>query len=278
MEKTYIKEFVPCSWFHPKGIFKVLKRIWPRLPNVAGCLFVTFTIDRAAMRAKGYGPGEAFDETRQRIRKIYYKLRKGVHWKGKFYQIKAPYCVKVEFHADEEGWPHFHVIWLTRRYVPAELVAALWGYGRTNVKRIQNDDFHYLLKYVCKGMDLPEWVKDRNRLRIFQSSRGFLAPDPKAKPDKAPDENPEPRLQRTIGERVTAWQRSGLLVTEDHAGNIISAREISLRDTFRNLFDHLVYAVALAGRYLGDGKIQLIQRKDIIPWIQNPSLNPPHPA
>jgi hypothetical protein len=29
-----IKEFVPASWFHPVGVFKVLARIWERLADV----------------------------------------------------------------------------------------------------------------------------------------------------------------------------------------------------------------------------------------------------
>ncbi|MGB0412980.1 MAG: rolling circle replication-associated protein, partial [Coraliomargarita sp.] len=176
MSRTYIKEYVPCSWFHPKGIYKVLKRFWHRLPNVSGCLFATFTIDREAMRRQGYGPSEAFDITRDRVRKMFYELRKGVEWEGKLYKIDAEYCTKVEFHDDEEGWPHFHVIWLTRRFVPAQMLSELWGFGRTNVKRIKNEDFHYLLKYVCKSGSIPEWVQKRQRLRIFQPSRGFLLP------------------------------------------------------------------------------------------------------
>jgi hypothetical protein len=40
-----IKEFVPASWFHPVGIYKVLARIWDRLPDMGGKLFLTFTLD-----------------------------------------------------------------------------------------------------------------------------------------------------------------------------------------------------------------------------------------
>lgn len=40
-----IKEYVPASWFHPVGVFKVLARIWDRLPDVSGTLFLTFTLD-----------------------------------------------------------------------------------------------------------------------------------------------------------------------------------------------------------------------------------------
>jgi len=31
-----IKEFIPASWFHPVGIFKVLARFWDRLSGSGG--------------------------------------------------------------------------------------------------------------------------------------------------------------------------------------------------------------------------------------------------
>ena len=35
-DEQTIKEFIPASWFHPVGIFKVLARFWDRLPDVSG--------------------------------------------------------------------------------------------------------------------------------------------------------------------------------------------------------------------------------------------------
>ena len=274
MKRTYIKEFVPCSWFHSKGIYKVLNRFWHRLPNVAGSLFVTFTIDREAMRSKGYGPAEAFDVTRDRIRRIYHKLRKGIYWEGKFYQIKSPYCTKVEFHDDEEGWPHFHVIWLTRRFVPESLMEHLWSYGFVDVGRIQNKDFHYLLKYVCKSGKIPEWVKDRNMIHIFEPSRGFYLPDHKGKEPKISKEK-KPRKSFTLRQRLKKWDRLALHVVEDLKTGAKKCCEMPLRDTFKNLFDRLVYAVALDGRYLGNGIIKITNNNQLYQWIkqiQNPQL------
>ena len=146
MSTRFIKEFVPRSWFHPKGVYKVVERLKDRLPNVNGSLFATFTLDRTYFQMNEIGPSEAFDLSRSHIRKVFYKLRKGIKWEDKLYKIQSPYCTKVEFHDDEEGWPHFHIIWLTKRFIPAELIASLWGYGRTNVKRITNTEFNYLLK------------------------------------------------------------------------------------------------------------------------------------
>ena len=114
MSETVLKEYIPTSWFHPKGVYKVNQRLKGRLPNVNGCLFATFTLDRNHYIENWINPNEAFEESRYKIRKVFYKLRKGVNWEGKNFKIKAPYCVKVEFHDDDEGWPHFHIIWKTK--------------------------------------------------------------------------------------------------------------------------------------------------------------------
>ena len=163
-----LRQYIPKSWYHEGGIHKVLADLIPRLPEVKGSLFLTLTVDPKFFSS----PTEAYEYSRDRIRRIFYKLRKGVEWEGKTYRIKSQYCVKTEFH--ENGFAHFHLIFLTRRFLPAELLNHLWSYGRTEVKRIGNKDFHYLLKYVTKGGELPEWVLKRNRSRIFQPSHGFL--------------------------------------------------------------------------------------------------------
>jgi hypothetical protein len=150
-DEQTIKEYIPTSWFHPVGVYKVLARLWDRLPDVGGKLFLTFTLD-----PKNYADEEtAFKESREWLRKVFFQLRHGVEHEGKTYTIDAPYCIKVEFH--ESGWVHFHAIFLTRRFLPKELLAELWGLGWVKVQRITNQDFHYLLKYVTKAADLPEW-------------------------------------------------------------------------------------------------------------------------
>ena len=61
LDEQTIKEFIPASWFHPVGIFKVLARFWDRLPDVAGKLFLTLTLD-----PKNYADEEtAFEDSRQ---------------------------------------------------------------------------------------------------------------------------------------------------------------------------------------------------------------------
>ena len=77
--ESTIKEFIPESWFHPVGIFKVLARLWDRLPDVGGKLFLTFTLD-----PKQYADEEtAFEDSRDWLRKVFYKLRHGIEYQGK---------------------------------------------------------------------------------------------------------------------------------------------------------------------------------------------------
>jgi hypothetical protein len=193
-------------------------------------------------------------------------LRKGVNWEGKHFKIKAPYCVKVEFHDDDEGWPHFHIIWKTKRFVPCDLIEKLWGLGRINVKRITNSEFNYILKYVCKSGRIPTWVKRRSQIRIFQSSKGFLLPLDKKKPVS---KRTTSSLQRTsnIRQRLNKWKNQGLVISRDHIGQT-TYKEVLLKDEFRILLDRLVYSIAQDGRYLGNGKIKINKLGDYNQWIK----------
>ena len=250
-----IKEFVPASWFHPVGIYKVLAQFWDRLPDVSGKLFLTFTLD-----PKNYASEEtAFEDSRDWLRKVFYQLRKGVEHDGKTYTIDAPYCIKVEFH--ESGWVHYHAIFLTRRFLPKELLAELWGLGWVKVQRITNQDFHYLLKYVTKAADLPEWVKKRKRLRVFQTTKGFLKPLP-PKPKIISLKEPSKRASYTMDERFWRWACMGVIRQNG------LARTVRFQIPYRELFDHLVLSAALDGRYKGSGEI-IIERKDgLTSWLK----------
>jgi hypothetical protein len=143
-----IKEFVPASWFHPLGIFKALARFWDRLPDASGKLFLTLKLD-----PKNYANEEsAFEDSRECMRRVFYQLRQGVEHEGKTYTIDAPYCVKVEFY--ESGWVHYYVIFLTRGFLPKELLAELWGLGWVKVQQITNTNFRHLLNCVTKPNEL----------------------------------------------------------------------------------------------------------------------------
>jgi hypothetical protein len=261
MSGQILRPYNPASWFHPKGIYKVLAKLNPKLPDVEGMLFLTFTFDRLLFA----NPSLAFDHGRDRLRRVFYHLRKGVVWEGKRYVIDEPYCVKVEFHAD--GWPHFHVIFLTRRFLPARLLTALWGNGRTNVGRITNDEFRYLLKYVTKSGTLPEWALSRRRLRVFQSSRGFYTTTAEPKPE-AKKTGRTRRRPGSLGQRIERWRRTALLQTGEQFERVI------LGAPYPELLAQLIFSVALEGRYLGGGHILINDSQELFPWINQTSALP----
>jgi hypothetical protein len=198
-DEPTIKEFIPASWFHPGGIYKVLARFWDRLPEVSGKLFLTFTLDW--------------------LRKVFYQLRQGVGHAGKIYVIDAPYCIKVEFH--ESGWVHYHAIFLTRRFLPKEVLAALWDRGWVKVQRITTDEFNYLLAYVTKPDDLPAWVLKRKRLRVFQTTKGFLKPLP-PQPKARSLKEPRKRNSYTMAERFGRWACMAVIRVERQNGQRLS--------------------------------------------------------
>ena len=259
-----VKDYVPQSWFHAKGVHKVVNRIKPKLPNVSGSLFLTLTFDPS----KFPDAETAFEAGRDRIRRMFYRLRNGLEWEGKHICLKAPYCVKVEFHRN--GWAHFHLIFLTRRFLPAEMLNKLWGFGRVNVKRIQRDEFEYLLKYTCKFGDIPEWVKSYRTIRIFQTSRGFYVNPDEAEVEKLPDTrspmvkalysltcNRRKPKKTTIGERIEKWE---CMVLVEENGRY---QTFLLDEPWQAIFDHAVYDVAMDGRYLGNGRIQITESRQI---------------
>lgn len=254
-----IKEFIPASWFHRLGILKVLARFWDRLPDVSGKLFLTLTLN-----PKNYANEEAaFEESRDWMRKLFSQLRKGVEHEGKTYIIDAPYCVKVEFH--ESGWVHYHVIFLTRRFLPKELLAELWGLGWVNVKRISNSDFRYLLKYVTKPDELPAWVLKRKRLRVFQTTKGFLKPLPKEEKVISLVDELKPKRKRasyTMDERFWRWACMAVIRQNGQA------RTVQFQIPYREIFDHLVLAAALDGRYKGSGEIIINRKEGITLWLK----------
>lgn len=249
-----LREYNPISWFHPRGIHRVLARLEPRLPDVGGKLFLTFTFN-PALFADSLA---AFEQGRDRLRRLFFKLRHGVEWAGKRYVIDAPYAVKVEFH--KNGWAHFHVVFLTRSFVPGAMLNELWALGRTNVRRISNDKFRYLLKYVTKGGGLPDWVRHRTRLRVFQSSRGFLVERPTKETAKA-TRTGRRRHVRTIGERLDSWDRTALLESGQQFQQVI------LCAPFFELAGELTLPAAMEGRYLGRGHFQIDGTMHLVPWI-----------
>ena len=125
------------------------------------------------------------------------------------------------------------------------------------------------MKYVCKSGRVPEWVEDREKIRIFQPSRGFLKPIPKKESKTKPSKRKKRPLRiSTIRERLERWSRTALVITEASKGKKSTISELPLDEDFKTLYDRLVYSIALDGRYLGDGKIKINNMENISEWIK----------
>lgn len=256
-----MKPFVPISWLHDRGRYRVLERLIPKLPDVSGDLFLTLTVDPKLF---GHDGEAAHAKARPKIRKILARLRKGVKWEGKTWRINAAYCTKVEF---LEEFAHYHLVFRTRRYLAKGLLEKLWGLGFVHVERISNEDFHYLLKYVVKDNGpLPEWVLSLNRIRIFQASPGFYRAPVE---DEDPDNDTE-ELERkerkgteptTIGERLAKWECTVIYRQGVHFSSFV------LSAPFREIFEQIIFPIALEGRYLGQNVIAITEPKQLEPWL-----------
>ncbi|MGJ3242527.1 MAG: rolling circle replication-associated protein [Opitutales bacterium] len=240
-----LQAYHPKSWFTEEGRRKILRDLEPRLPDVSGCLFLTLTFDPALFDE----PESAYHKGKDRLRRIFEKLRKGIRHEGKTVKINAPYFWKLEF--QENGWAHWHLIFKTRRYLPGKALLKLWGYGRVQVKRIENDEFRYLLKYVTKGNGpLPDWFLKIRKPRITQQGGKFLKPKSK-KENTASQPGPSRRnLNLTVGERLERIRRTALVRRGRRFFQALLAAP------FQDLLEADVLNLATSGEYLGNGVIQ----------------------
>jgi hypothetical protein len=136
---------------------------------------------------------------------------------------------------------------------------------RDNEGVSHTQDFHYLLKYVTKADDLPEWVKKRKRLRVFQTTKGFLKPLPEEEPAKtglAKWKEPRKRASYTIDERFWRWACMGVIRQNG------KARTVRFRMPYREIFDQLVLSAAREGRYKGSGEIIIPRKEGLNLWIK----------
>lgn len=115
------------------------------------------------------------------------------------------------------------------------------------------------------------WVRRKKGIRIFQSSHGFLKKTEKQKSTKARPKKTK-NQQVTIGERIDNFGKTALVIDDRFSDIPLRYSQLQLNEHFKILLDRLVYSIAQDGRYLGDGKIQILGKEDFYPWIktQNP--------
>lgn len=195
-----VKDFDPANWYTSTGVRKKQREIARRgLPDIRGCLFFTLTIDPSLGLEK-----ETYERGKDQLRRFLEKLRKYWGTKEPSGRYKFGWAWKLEF--QENGYAHWHLIVKTKKRIKMkdlQLLNQFWGLGRTNVKRINTEDFNYLFKYVSKcaaysqgddsGIALPIWVLDYERIdeetgkpftrmRFWQTGSGFY--DGPKKPTK----------------------------------------------------------------------------------------------
>jgi hypothetical protein len=114
---------------------------------------------------------------------------------------------------------------------------------------------------VTKPDELPAWVLKRKRLRVFQTTKGFLKPLP-PEPKTISLKEPRKRASYTMDERFWRWACMAVLRQNG------KARTVRFQMPYREIFDQLVLSAALAGRYKGSGEIIIDRREVLNPWIQ----------
>src|ERR1700690_784576 len=151
------------SWWTVGGARKKESRLRKAgLPNFASWRFVTLTIANRKISAQ-----EAYVKGKDRIRRFLACFRAAL---GSSFL----WCWKLEFHHDDEGYPHWHLLIEYRKRIPEELLGMVerwWGLGRINILRVEAQDIGYLFKYVTKAAeDVPNWVgAHKGRIRVFQT-------------------------------------------------------------------------------------------------------------
>ena len=265
-----VSEKFQLSWNHPLGAKILGQQYIGRLPDLRGYLLITYTLDRTKFKNEL----EGFLKGGDKIRKVFHALSVGEEWEGKVYQIKAPYCRKLELH--ESGWPHWHCILKTRAFIPENLIRKLWGFGIVDVERIKSDEFNYLLKYLVKDptVDLPEWYKALNKVRVFFPTKGFFE-DVTSKEKKPKTKKPGLRKKRqsfTIGERIENWKHQATIrKTVDDRTEV---RAIKIDVPYRELAIGNVLEYAKEGKYLGDLKFKMNSNEELLRWMEKKqSLN-----
>ncbi|MBL9214405.1 MAG: hypothetical protein JNG83_02905 [Opitutaceae bacterium] len=228
--------YIPASWWHAEGRRKMVKRLEARgFPWLKGWLFFTLTIDPD----KFAGPVEAYEAGKDRIRRVIHELRE------RGYDIKR-YASKLEL--QENGWPHWHLLVDTRRFIAEDMLQDIWGHGFVDVKRIKPTKWTYLFKYVVKGNEgIPQWVLDYpKRIRVFQTSSGFFSsPSPsREKKEPADDEDCESGQPETLAQKFARWATTATVRARESIRHVKTVRLV------RPYRDILIDHVTRAGRVI----------------------------
>ena len=104
----------------------------------------------------------------------------------------------------------------------------------------------------------------RKRLRVFQSTKGFLKPTERKSVVKSDRDELKPKRHRasyTMNERFWRWACMGVIRQNG------KARTVRFQVPYRDLFDQLVLPAALAGHYKGSGEI-IVPKEGLGLWLK----------
>lgn len=205
----------PANFITPIGAYKKQKLIEAKgMPDLKNGRFITLTLDRELCG----DPETGYETGKRHLRQFIYELRKALG----VTEEDCPHCWKLEFH--EDGWAHWHLLFLYRQKLPYSLVDAAWRLGRTETQRVNANRLDYLFKYVTKGGEkLPQYILDRKQVRFWQTSKNFhtlRSPGPVKASPRLKDEDSEKvtsdlntekgetRKEFTLGERLIRWLRT----------------------------------------------------------------------
>jgi len=145
----HVRAYNPPNWFTTSGVLKNRKRIEARgLPSFTDWRFITLTLDREQFS----DPLEGYLKAKDFLRKFMHAARAAKLWNS-----DTKWCWKLEFQKD--GWPHWHLlVGRKRMFSEAQLekIRHLWSIGRTNVERVEGDEFLYSFKYAFKPVIVRE--------------------------------------------------------------------------------------------------------------------------
>lgn len=252
------RPYAPPSFFTTQGAWAKRRQLERKgFPHdLRNWRFVTLTMD-----PKKYpDPKVAWEIGKRHLRQFVYLLKQR-------YGIKR-WCWKMEFHEPDECgrvFAHWHLLFDYKQRLDKDEIHTLWGKGRTNIKRIDNQTFEYLFKYATKVVEqIPDWVLNLKVIRLFQTSSGFF---PASSKTKQKDETASPRLcvddhdtktqnnddvtteglvkkatrncTETIGERLQRWSRYIVSRTISQKGTILRRTHEILCDSWGTLLVNL---------------------------------------
>lgn len=141
----HVRRYEKASWLTSAGVNRKRRMIERKgLPCMKNWRFITLTVDRD----KFPDPLAAYLHGCDHMRRFLEACRKNKLWKS-----TVKWAWKLEFHSDELGFPHWHLVVSHRLKLTHKQLAKigeLWGMGRAKTQRIEESSFGYGFKYAMK--------------------------------------------------------------------------------------------------------------------------------